>query len=154
MANSEAIEPSGSVQALRTLVNREHLATRVYRRQIGAFKNLLEVDNWLRAASANEQEHIDHISARLTDFEGRPSALGSFFSLVGGIMGLVTRLLGQRLLLRADIAVERMAVKHYTECLAKYEWDEMSRGLLMHLRSEEEGHIERWERALSMLPGS
>jgi hypothetical protein len=106
MANSEAIEPSGSVQALRTLVNREHLATRVYRRQIGAFKNLLEVDNWLRAASANEQEHIDHISA------------------------------------------------HYTECLAKYEWDEMSRGLLMHLRSEEEGHIERWERALSMLPGS
>ncbi len=45
-------------------------------------------------------------------------------------------------------------MKHYTEYLAKYDWDEMSRGLLMQKRAEEDGYIERWERALNMLPGS
>ena len=147
------MEPRGDTGALRTLIDREHLAVTVYKRQIGAFRKWPQIDRWLEEGAANEEWHRDGITARLREFGGRPSVLRFFFALAGGVIGLGSRVTGKRMLLKIDIGVERLAVKHYTTFLGRYSWDDETRVMLEKMRHDEEIHIQHWEQGLDMLRG-
>ncbi len=138
------------LRALRRMHNIERFAVEIYRTQIKAFPEK-EIADRLRAAMANEQEHVNDLRARIGELGGSCSWPGSFFQMAGKLLGFTTTLLGKVFLLKTDIRIEKRAVKDYGNSLQKVAFDEKSRGLIQKNLEDEEAHIKRWEESIEIL---
>jgi len=139
-----------ALQALRKMHNMERFAVEIYSTQIGAFSEK-EIADRLRAAMANEQEHVNDLQARIGELGGSPSWLGFLFQMAGKLLGFTSPLLGKVFLLKADIRLERRAVKDYGNFLQKVDFDEKSRVVIQENIEDEKAHIKRWEESLEIL---
>jgi rubrerythrin len=128
----------------------ERFATQVYRTQRTAF-NGGPIDKQLGDASENEREHVNKLHGQIKQLNGNVYPFGWLFQLAGAILGLITRLLGRRTLLTADIFVENRAVKDYNSFIESVSFDENTTGLIRSLISEEEVHINNWKAARESL---
>lgn len=140
------------LRALRKMHNLERFAAGIYARQIRAFSEE-EIASKLKVAKDNEQEHVDGLRGRIEELGGATSWLGFFFQMAGKVLGFATTLLGKASILKADIRLEKRAVKDYGGLLEKVNFDEESRTLIEKNIEDERAHIERWQESLEMLKG-
>lgn len=138
------------LRALRRMHDIERFAVEIYRTQIRAFSEK-EIADRLKAAMANEQEHVNDLQARIGELGGSCSSLGFFFQMAGKLLGFTTTLLGKLFLLKTDIRIERRAVKDYGDFLQKVDFDEKSRGLVQKNLEDEKAHIKMWEESIEIL---
>lgn len=138
------------MSALGKMHNLERFAVEIYRAQIRAFPEK-EIADRLRAAMANEQEHVSDLQARIGELGGSCSWLGFFFQMAGKVLGFTTTLLGKVFLLKADIRIEKQAVRDYGDFLQRVDFDETSRGLIQKNLEDEKVHIKRWEESIGIL---
>jgi bacterioferritin len=136
--------------ALRKMHNLERFATEVYRAQITAFLEK-EISDRLRLARDNEKEHTENLRARIEKLGGEPSWQGFFFQMAGKMLGCFTRIMGKMFILKADIWVERKAVKDYGAFLQRLNFDEESKALVQRNLEDEKVHIKRWEDSIKLL---
>ena len=138
------------LKALRKMYNIERFAVEIYHLQIRAFPEK-EIADRLRAAMANEQEHVDDLQARIKALGGTTSWQGMFFQIAGQVLGFTTTLFGKAFILKTDIRVEEKAVKDYGIFLQKTKFDKKSRNLIQKNLEDEKVHIKRWQESLQML---
>ncbi|MCX6012343.1 MAG: demethoxyubiquinone hydroxylase family protein [Chloroflexi bacterium] len=140
------------IKSLRKMHSIERLATEIYRSQLWIFSQELLIKR-IKAASENEQEHIESLYARIVELGGKKSSMSWSFKLAGKILGFCTTLLGKRLVFKFDIAVEKKAVTDYTKYLNTVNFDDASRKILEKNLEDEKLHIKRWEDSLQVLRG-
>ena len=70
------------LSALRKMHNIERFAVEIYRTQTRAFPEK-EIAGRLKAAMANEQEHVNDLRARIGEMGGSCSWLRFFFQMAG-----------------------------------------------------------------------
>ncbi len=140
------------LRALRKMHNIERFAVESYRAQVRAFPEK-EIADKLRAAMANEQEHVNGLQARIGELGGSPSWLGFLFQMAGKSLGFTTTLLGKAFILKTDIRIEKRAVRDYSDFLQRIDFDEKSTGLIQKNLEDEKVHIKRWEDSLEILKG-
>jgi demethoxyubiquinone hydroxylase (CLK1/Coq7/Cat5 family) len=126
----------------------ERFATEVYRTQRGAFRKS-EIADEFRAAMENEHEHAVSLRNRVIEVRGVPARMGFLFQLTGVVLGILTRIFGKRCILRADILVEKRAIKDYDSFVSRIDFDEQTIGLLRRIIQDEEKHVENWRNALT-----
>ena len=130
----------------------ERFATEVYRAQRGAFKKS-ELNDEFRAATENEHEHAVSLRNRVMELKGVPARVGFLFQFAGTILGILTRIFGKRCILRADIQVEKRAIKDYDGFVHRIDFDEQTMALIRRIIQDEERHVENWRNALVSLEG-
>ena len=138
--------------ALRKMHSLERFAVEIYRTQIRAFPEK-EIADRLKAAMDNEQEHVNDLRARIGELKGRCSWLGFFFQMAGKLLGFASTFLGKVFALKADIRLEKRAVRDYGDLLQELDFDEKSRGLIQKNIEDEKVHIRRWEESIEILKG-
>ena len=143
---------SKAISSLKVMQRMERFATHVYLTQIRAFRGR-EIADRLRAAAVNEQEHADTLAERIEALGGTPSRAGIFYQTAGTLLGFATTLLGRVSLLKADLFVERRAVRDYGAFLQKVDFDEQSVALITKIIEDEERHIETWNDSIEILKG-
>ena len=136
-------------KALRTLHSLEIMAVNTYRFQISKTDDALNRD--LVAAMCNEMTHVQDFAVKLYEYRLRPSLFRWAWWLVGFAMGLGSRLLGRKAILRTGIFVETKAVHHYAELLEAADWDDAARAVIAKDQADENGHIQTWSRYLAEL---
>ena len=141
-----------AISSLRVMQRMERLATQVYRAQIRAFRGH-EIADRLGAAAANEQEHVDTLTERIKELGGTPSRAGIFYQMAGTLLGFATIILGKVVLLKADLFIERRAVRDYGDFLQKVDFDEKSVALINKIIGDEKRHIETWDNSIQLLKG-
>ncbi len=132
--------------ALRTLHNFELMAVNIYRFQITRSKS--EQNRRLLAAMLNEMTHYQDFTYKLYEYGFRPSVFRIFFWLVGLFLGLGSRILGDKWVLKTGIWVEKNAVVHYGHLLNSVKFDEDTRKMVEKDRADEQCHIETWQEIL------
>ena len=130
-------------KALRSLHTLEIMAANLYRFQISRDPSDLNLQ--LIIAMCNEMTHIQDFQVKLYEYGLRPSKRRWTFWIVGLVIGFGSRLLGRRSILKTAAWVERKAIRHYGELLEGIEWDEDLRRIIEKDRSDEEGHLRRWQ---------
>ena len=135
---------------LKFMYNMERFATEIYRTQCGAFSEP-EVAGKLRAASENEQQHVDDLNSRIKELGRAPSRLGLLFQMVGRLAGLTTRLLGRLFILKADTWIERRAIKDYRAFLRRVDFDDKTVALIERIVADEERHVDTWEHLVAAM---
>jgi len=136
-------------KTLRTLHSLEIMAVNTYRFQISGTDDDLNRD--LIAAMCNEMTHVQDFAVKLYEYGLRPSLFRWAWWLVGFAMGLGSRLLGRKAILRTGIFVETKAVHHYAELLEAADWDDAARAVIAKDQADENGHIQTWSRYLAEL---
>lgn len=136
-------------KALRTLHTLEIMAAKVYACQITRRKDALNTA--LTAAMCNEMTHTQDYQTKLYEYGMTPSKTRWAYWVVGYALGLGSRLLGVRRILRTGIWVELKAVEHYKHLLSAVEWDADTRAIIENDQADESGHIERWRDLLEQL---
>ena len=139
------------IGSLNTMYNIERAATAIYKTQAGAFKANAAVYETFKAATANEQEHADGLKARVAELKGKGSFIGWFFALGGLMIGLMTRIMGKKRVMKTNIWVENKAVKDYGAFLKKVNFDEKSAALIKKNIGDEQRHVDNWTRILGEL---
>jgi len=140
------------VTSLRVMQRMERLATQLYRTQLQAFRGH-EIADRLRAAAANEQEHVDTLTERIEELGRTPSRAGIFYQMAGTLLGFATTLLGKVFLLKVDLFIERRAVRDYGAFLQNVGFDEKSVALITKIVADEKKHIETWDNSIQILKG-
>jgi demethoxyubiquinone hydroxylase (CLK1/Coq7/Cat5 family) len=135
-----------SLLALHTL---ELMAQTIYKFQIT--KEPGELNQKLITAMCNEMTHYQDFQVKLYEYNFRPSVFRAAYWLVGFLFGFVSRLRGQKAILKTGIWVETKAVQHYSELLTAIEWDEDTRAIIEKDQADEHGHIETWKKMLETL---
>lgn len=133
-------------KALRTLHTLEIMATKIYACQVSGRGSTLDLS--LTTAMCNEMTHAQDFQTKLYEYGLRPSRLRWTYWLVGYALGLGSRLLGRRAILRTGIWTEAKAVHHYGHLLEEVEWEPETRAVIEKDRADEYGHIERWRHFL------
>jgi demethoxyubiquinone hydroxylase (CLK1/Coq7/Cat5 family) len=142
---------SNVIGSLNTMYNIEMAATTIYKAQTGAFRGNAAVLETFKVATANEQEHADGLKARVADLKGRGSFIGWFFALGGIMIGLATRIMGKKRVMKTNIWVEKKAVKDYSAFLERVNFDEKSAALIKKNIGDEQRHVDNWTRILGEL---
>jgi len=122
----------------------ETMAQNIYKFQLTSEPT--DMNRQLIAAMTNEITHLQDFQVLLYEFGWKPWKLRWGFWMAGFVIGYTSRLLGRKAMLRAAIWLESLAVQHYGEFLETVDWDEDSRRVLEKNRSDEQGHIERWQK--------
>ena len=130
----------------------ERFATEVYRTQRGAFRKS-ELADEFKAATENEHEHAVSLRKRVIEVKGVPARMGFLFHAAGILVGILTRIFGKRCILRADIMVEKRAIKDYDSFVNRIDFDEQTMALLRRIIQDEVRHVENWRNALASLEG-
>lgn len=134
-------------KALLTLHKLETMAANIYRYQID--KSDSELNRSLIAAMCNEMTHIQDFQVKLFEYGFKPCRFQSVFGIVGSVIGLASRLLGKKTILKTGIWVETKAVHHYGELLRAVEFDEETKMAVEKDMADEQGHINHWRELLS-----
>jgi demethoxyubiquinone hydroxylase (CLK1/Coq7/Cat5 family) len=139
-----------AICSLNFMYSMERFATEIYHTQSSAFT---ETDNAekMRHATGNEQQHAQHLRNQIVDLKGIPTRFSVLFWIAGKLMGRVTRCFGKKIMLRADILIERRAVKDYGYFLRTMHFGEDTNLLIKAIISDEEQHVKNWENSLSLL---
>jgi rubrerythrin len=124
----------------------ERFATQIYRSQKPSFKNSV-FEKQLIDASENERTHVEKLRAVLKTSNYKVYPLGFLFQFAGVVLGLITRLSGKRNLFKADIFVEKKAVKDYNGFLNKVKFEKETVEVIRGIIPDEETHIANWEKA-------
>ena len=140
------------ISSLRFMQSMERFAVQIYRKQIRAFRGH-EIADRLREAAANEQEHADALTERIVELGGTPSRTGIVYQIAGALLGFITALSGKVCLLKADLFIEKRAVRDYGNFLQKVDFDEKSAALINRIIGDEEKHIETWNNSIKILKG-
>jgi bacterioferritin len=140
------------INALNFMYNMERFATEIYRTQRRAFTEEEIIDK-LNTATKNEQQHADALHRCITELNGTLSRLGALFQRAGGFLGFVTASFGKLFVLKADIWIEKRAIKDYGAFLRKVEVDQRSVALLKKIIADEERHVKTWENCIKILKG-
>jgi ubiquinone biosynthesis monooxygenase Coq7 len=135
-----------ALQAFHTL---ETMAVSIYKFQLT--KEPTELNRQLIAAMCNEMTHLQDFQVKLCEYGFRPAILRPAFWMVGFVFGFVSRLLGQKAILKTGIWVETKAVKHYAELLETVDWDEQTRKMIEKDQADEDGHVSRWRSMLGQI---
>ena len=101
-----------TICSLNFMYSMERFATEMYRTQSSAFRNT-GIAEKLRHATVNEQQHAESLRNHIAGLEGIPSRFSILFWIAGKLIGRITRCLGKKLMLRADILIEKRAVSDY-----------------------------------------
>jgi len=134
-------------RALRQLHSLEIMATNIYKCQIS--RKVCTLNTALTAAMCNEMTHMQDFQTKLYEFGIPPSRLRWRFWIVGHVIGMGSRLMGERRILRTGIWAEKKAVVHYGEFLEAVEWDDETRRMIEKDRADEVSHVERWTQFLA-----
>jgi demethoxyubiquinone hydroxylase (CLK1/Coq7/Cat5 family) len=135
-------------KGLRTLHSIELMAQNIYKFQIT--KEPRELNYQLITAMCNEMTHYQDFQIKLYEYGLRPSVLRWAYWIVGFMIGLTSRLLGPKAILKVGIWVETKAVQHYSQLLEKIEWDDETRKIIEKNQADEFGHIDRWQELLEV----
>lgn len=138
------------INSLNFMCNMERFATEIYRVQSRAFKGD-ETSEKLDAETENERQHAINLKARITELNGTHSRLGFLFKTAGRIAGFITTLLGKLFILKADILIEKRAIRDYGNFLKKLELDEKTVDLIKRIIADEERHVETWQDCIKAL---
>ena len=138
------------ISSLNAMYNIERAATTIYKAQLGAFKQKEAVEK-LTFAVENEQEHADYLKARIAELGGKVTPTGGIFGLAGTVLGFKTRLLGKKVMMKADLWVERKAVNDYGSFLRRVDFDEKSAALIKKNIGDEKLHIKNLTETLETI---
>ena len=127
---------------LRKMHNPERFAAEIHRTQTRAFPEQ-EIADRLKAATDNEQEHVNALPARIRELKGKCSWLGFFFQMAGKLLAFALTLLGKVFALRAGIQLEKRTVRDYGDLLQEIGFSSKSRGLMRKNIEDEKIHIRR-----------
>jgi len=130
-------------KALCTFHDLEIMAVNIYRFQTTAEKT--EHNRLLIAALLNEMTHVQDFQVKLSEYGFRPSMFRWAYWILGMTLGLVSRMLGRKVVLKTGIWVEQKAVRHYGELLESVGWDAETRQVLEKDREDEMEHVRMWE---------
>ena len=133
-------------KALRTLHTLEIMAVNIYKFQITRQDN--ELNRSLIAAMCNEMTHVQDFQVKLYEYGLKPGIFRWAYWIVGFVFGFFSKMIGEKAILKTGIWVETKAVSHYSELLAKVDWDEDTRKIIEKDQSDEYGHIEQWQKLL------
>ncbi|MEO0247959.1 MAG: ferritin-like domain-containing protein [candidate division WOR-3 bacterium] len=136
--------------SLNFMYSMERFATAVYRAQKGGFKNKAILEK-LKYAIDNERQHATNLRDGIIELGHTPTKLSLLFSMVGSLLGGLSRCLGQKLTLRTDIVIEKRAVKDYSYFLRTLELDDTTKGLIRNIITDEERHIKNWRDSIELL---
>jgi demethoxyubiquinone hydroxylase (CLK1/Coq7/Cat5 family) len=144
VARLEAIK-----KAMQKLHALETMAVNIYKYEITHERKPL--NTYLAAAMANEMTHLQDFQTKLYEYGLRPRKTRFAFWLVGFLLGVGSRLLGPRRILRTNIWAEKKAVADYQHFLRDVEWDDETRPVVAKDGSDEVDHVDRWTRLLGEL---
>jgi demethoxyubiquinone hydroxylase (CLK1/Coq7/Cat5 family) len=133
-------------KGLRTLHTLELMAQTIYKFQVA--KERSDLNCQLITAMCNEMGHYQDFQIKLYEYGFRPNLFRVAYWLLGMFLGVGSRLLGARAILRTGIWVESKAVRHYAELLETIEWDDQTRKIMEKDQADEDGHISRWRNLL------
>jgi demethoxyubiquinone hydroxylase (CLK1/Coq7/Cat5 family) len=133
-------------KALLTFHTLETMAANIYKFQLTRTPSALNLQ--LIIAMCNEMTHIQDFQVKLSEYGWRPSKIRWAYWMVGLIIGLGSRLLGPRAILKTAVWLEKKAVHHYGELLKAIDWDEDLKRLIEADGLDEEGHVHRWQQLL------
>ena len=134
-------------KALLSLHCLEMTATSIYRYQIS--KKNTEHNHQLIAAMYNEMTHYQDFQLQIFEYDWRPKILRLGYWFAG--FCIVSRMMGEKAVLRVGIWVESRAVKDYARLLREVNWDEDTRRVIEKNQADEKGHVRRWEKLLEEL---
>ena len=145
----DGISPA-SLKAVRkglvTLHTLELMAVTIYRFQIT--NEPCEHNRQLITAMCNEMTHYQDFQVKLYEYGYSPNIFRWAFGVVGFVLGLGSRLMGKKAILKTGIWVEAKAVGHYARLLETIDWDDDTRRIIEKDQADEEGHITRWKKLL------
>jgi bacterioferritin len=139
--------------SLNFMYKMEQFATQIYLVQKEAFVGS-DVADKLTVASANEQTHVDILHAQILELKIALSWWGFLFKTAAIIGGAVTVILGKSTVMKADIFVEKRAIRDYSNYVKQVHYDEKTVALLKRIIADEEIHVETWQKALASLKGN
>jgi demethoxyubiquinone hydroxylase (CLK1/Coq7/Cat5 family) len=134
-------------KALQKLHALETMAVNIYKYEIS--KDRTPLDTYLTAAMANEMTHLQDFQTKLYEHNLRPSKLCFGFWLVGIVLGLGSRMMGPRRILKTGIWAEKKAVNDYAHFLRDVQWDEDTNPIVEKDAADEAAHVARWTRLLN-----
>jgi bacterioferritin len=114
----------------------------LYIAQSKAFKGSYESIIFERTAEI-EQGHVENIGKIIKEFGGKPTKLGWLVSpVIGRIAGKLTAFSGMENTLKANIMIERKAMKDYTDLIndIQNEYGEELETVLKHNLADEDVH--------------
>ncbi len=114
----------------------------LYMAQSKTFKGSYESIVFERTAYI-EQQHVDNIADKIRDFGGTPTKLGDIISpILGSIAGKLISFAGVEDTLKANILIERKAMKDYTELInaIEDEYGQELKKILQHNLVDEDIH--------------
>ena len=85
------------------------------------------------------------------ELKGKRSRLGFLFQTAGCFTGFMAGILGRKFALKADIRIEKRAIKDYGNYLQNIEFDDESISLIKRIIADEERHVETWQNVLKTL---
>jgi demethoxyubiquinone hydroxylase (CLK1/Coq7/Cat5 family) len=136
-------------KGLQTFHTLETMAVSIYKFQIS--KRATGHDLQLIVAMGNEMTHLQDFQVKLYEYGFHPSRLRCLYWLVGFGLGLFSRFMGERAVLKTGIWAEEKAVRHYRNLLKEVEWDDETRRIIEKNQADEFGHILRWQAMLKEL---
>ena len=142
-----------TICSLNFMYSMERFATEIYRTQCSAFSEV-GIAEKLKHATENERQHAESLRNHIVGLKGIPSGFSILFWIAGQLLGRITRCFGKKLMLRADILIEKRAVKDYGYFLRTMHFNEDTSLLIRIIISDEEQHVQNWGKALSLLKGT
>jgi len=142
-----------AICSLNFMYSMERFATEIYRTQRSAFTET-GIAEKMKHATENEQQHAESLRDRIVDLKETPSRFSILFRIAGKFMGRITRCLGKKFMLRAEILIEKGAIKDYSYLLRTMHFGEDTNLLIRNIVSDEEQHVQNWENTLSLLRDS
>lgn len=144
--NAESGEIEKIRSGLRKLHTFEVMAVNIYRLQITNEAN--ELNTLLIQAMANEMTHVQDFQIKLYEYGAKPSLLRFFFGPAGCIIGFLSRLGGERRVLKTGVWVETKAVNDYQKIIDSAKWDEGTLKVIKKNLTDEHHHIKSMQERL------
>ncbi len=139
---SNGRERRKALGALALMQDFERLSVKIYQVQAGA-SGSKQVSDTLKLLMGNEAEHVDNLGRRLAELGGAISKARVLFAVAGELAGLFTALLGKNLILKADIWIEKRAVRGYERFLKSADFDTESDSVIRSNIADEVIHIQK-----------
>jgi demethoxyubiquinone hydroxylase (CLK1/Coq7/Cat5 family) len=141
-----------AIISLNFMYSMERFATAVYRGQRGGFKEAF-ISEKMGFAVDNEWSHATNLKKQIIDLKKRPTGFSVLFQVAGSVVGSTSRCFGKPLALKADVAIEKRAVKDYSYFHRTLKLDEKTKQLITRIIADEEEHIRNWQDSIKVVKG-
>lgn len=125
---------------LRKLHAFEIMAVNIYRMQISNSTN--SFNRTIIQSMANEMSHVQDFQIKLYEYGGKPSVLWWVMGAIGFCIGVGSRLLGDKMVIKTGIWTEKKAVADYEEIIDAVRWDNETLEVIKRNLSDEYHHID------------